>query len=595
MTEKRIFACLYKIFIALLFTLPFVTFSSIYNHIKVGQELYLLFVIAFGLLLLSVTLFKTKEMYLKKLDFFVFIFIIYLCAHYYLCSFYGFFYNQFLLFIGYIVLFYLLKEIFKKETNKNLPAFSSLVFWLVALLEAAIAIAQQFGYFKSSNEFFKVVGTFINPNYLGISMLIGLLSSCYRWFYISEKTKTHQFILAFSAVIQLYVLYLSDSRAAYIGLLGGLFGFFITNKNNSTRIKAHPKKTIAFFGICCVSGFLFLLFLASLNQNSVDGRAFIRKISMQKIAENPFFGNGICNFTGIYNHAKATYFLSKDASWNEIKIGDYVAVAFNDYIQIIFEIGVIGFLLLGVLLFFVVKKISLTPITRWALSVFISFCLLAFFTSILYNPNVMIYLVWALALMIPTKFPKKEGVSIKNKSILKSFCVFLFCLASSLFFILFKKTEGLMKFKQANENVSQKIYHTLNPFDLLFIKDDAYLEFQLGYEEYVEGNEIKGLQLMENSVKKDPIPKANTALASLYIAQGKTAKAEEKFLYNIGIEPSRFEPLYNVLEFYTATNATEKKIKIAKRIITLPAKYPSAKVLEYKEIAKKILFSATKT
>lgn len=111
----------------------------------------------------------------------------------------------------------------------------------------------------------------------------------------------------------------------------------------------------------------------------------------------------------------------------------------------------------------------------------------------------------------------------------------------------------------------------------------------MGYENYLMGNPVLGIQLMENSIKKDPIPKANIALSNLYLQQKNYRKTAELLRYNIGIEPSRFEPRNNLLQFYIKRKEYKEQMKIANEIIGLPVKKPSSEVVFYKKIAQSIL------
>lgn len=392
----------------------------------------------------------------------------------------------------------------------------------------------------------------------------------------------------------IYVLILTESRAAWLALCVAIMVFFVTSPKSILFIKNNKRKSVGiFFGIVLV-GLLSLYGLYKMGTDSVDGRAFIREITIHKIAENPIFGNGIFNFSGIYNQSKAQYFLNAQRPWEEIKIGDYVGFAFNDYIQIVFEIGFVGFFLMGLLLYFALKKIILNPKTRFALSFLVCFCFLGAFTSVIYNPNAMIYVIWSLAILVVSAEIKKPIIAIENQFIIKAIAVLIIGFSGFTQFVFYKKTDGLSKFKIVTQSSNQRIYYKLNDFDLLFIKEDPYLEFQLGYENYLMGNPVLGIQLMKNSIKKDPIPKANIALSNLYLQQKNYRNTERLLRYNIGIEPSRFEPYINLMNFYTLTKSENKKIALAKKIIDLPAKIPSATVDKYKKMANEVLILSSK-
>lgn len=179
-------------------------------------------------------------------------------------------------------------------------------------------------------------------------------------------------------------------------------------------------------------------------------------------------------------------------------------------------------------------------------------------------------------------------MKIESQFLIKSFAFFLIAISSFAGFVFYKKTNGLYCFKTIVENSGQKIYYKLNDFDLLFIIEDPYVEFKVGAEKYQEGD-IFGLKMMEESVKKKPIPKANYALANMYVSQHNYLRAEQLLQLNIGIEPNRLEPLVNLMDYYIQTNNIPRKIAIANQIIAMPIKIRSKKADRYKINAKKIL------
>jgi hypothetical protein len=307
---------------------------------------------------------------------------------------------------------------------------------------------------------------------------------------------------------------------------------------------------------------------------------------MQK---NPFFGNGIFNFDGVYNDSKALYFTENQRPWKEVKVADYVSNALNDYIQIVFEIGLLGFVLLGVLSFIMVRKIELNPRTRFALAIVAAFVFLGLFTSVLYNPTAMVFMVWALSILFVYGDNKTQVFVIANNrtlNVLRGIIIFAF-LSIGVLFVL--KTKSLRDFKTVIEDRNEKFYYKLSNNDMLFIKDDAFVEFKLGFEKYTDQEIDKGIGMMENSVKKSKIPEANIILANIYTTQKDFIRTEQLLVANVGIEPFRFEPRINLLHFYIQTNQKAKIIKIAQEIISLPVKIKSDKVNVYKQEAKEYL------
>jgi hypothetical protein len=606
------------LFLFLVFVLPFVSYPFALNPIKIGQELYLVSVIALWLFYRAIVFFKIKLLKVQFIDISFFIFLLYCILNYYCYSYFGFLHNQFWILSSYILLFYLFKSSFSNVTHvkkdfssykmkkwvpdiQNLDTFSEekkreklfnftiKIIWFFCFLQSIFGLLQHFDYIKSGNEFFKVVGTFTNPNFLGVDMMLGLMVTLYQFLFQIPKSKFLKSLLIIATITMSFILYLTQSRASWMALCVGVLILLGSSKKNLVFLKNNKKRAFGILVGVFFLGISSLFLLYKINTDSVDGRTLIREITLAKIKEKPILGNGIQNFTGIYNNAKATYFLTEKRDWKTIKVGDYVSVALNDYFQVIFEIGFLGLALIMAILFFVMKGMVMNPKTRLGVTLLVCFCFLAFFTSVLYNPNAMIYGIWALSII--TVFGKDNTliIAIKNRFVINFLAILWLATSCFIGFVFYKKTTALYSFKTVVDNNDQKVHDKLDDFSLQFIQDDPFVEFRVGYEKYQDGDTTMGLQLMENSVRKDPVPKANTALADLYFNQKNYARVTQLLQSNTGIEPSRFEPLANLMQFYAQTNQIDKEVAMAQKIIDLPVKINAPKVLEYKKKARLVL------
>lgn len=577
------------LFVALLFILPFISYPFILDPIKSGQEIYLISIISLGLFLRTVISLKNNSLKMYTIDIAFLVLLVYFTFHYYNYSFFGFFYNYFLIFAAYMALFQLLRLAFDNENKADLFSFTIITIWILNTTQSIIGILQEFDFLNSENVFFKVVGTFINPNFLGISMMIGLFSVMYLSFFQFSKNRVLKFLLICSGISMSYIIILTQSRASWLALGVGIAVFTATSKKSILFIKNNRSKAFGILSAIMILGISTLYLLYRIDTDSVDGRAFIQKMTLSKIAEKPILGNGLFNFTGIYNSTKAQYFTTAERPWKEIKIADYTAVAFNDYLQVIFEIGMVGFLLIVSLLFVIFKNIVVNSKTRFALTLIIAFSFLGIFTSVLYNPNAMIYFIWALSVVAAFGTARIPAAVITNPFFVKGSIILLILISCAGVLISYKKTIGCARFKSVLSSGNEKIYYILSDSDLVYIQDDPYIEFQVGYEKYMEGESKKGIEMMKNSIKKNPIPKANLALAGLYLKTREFNKIEQILKMNIGLEPSRFEPRNNLLQFYNDRKWNQKRIKTAAEIVNLPVKKASPQVTLYKENALSIL------
>ncbi|MFQ6601950.1 hypothetical protein [Flavobacterium sp. C3NV] len=341
---------------------------------------------------------------------------------------------------------------------------------------------------------------------------------------------------------------------------------------------------MSLFCILLISS-VYLLY--QINTESVNSRFLIQKITLMKIEEKPIMGYGNFNFTGIYNDSKAIYFTDINRKWEEVRVANYITICYNDYLQILFEIGIIGLVIIGLIIISVFKDIELNRYARFGISFFVLHCFLVLFTSVLYNLNAMLFVIWALAIVFSfSKENRKKMIVIANtgfNKILGTAMIISGVLISILFYI---KTQSLTSFNEVLTGDKQ-----LNDGSIKCIQHDAFVEFKIGFEKYREGEIKLGIDMMENSIKKCQIPDAIIAMAKVYVEVGNLVKAEKLLKFSINIEPFRFEPRIELLQFYIQTNQNIKKRKLAQEIIDLPVKIKSEKVDLYKENACKILIN----
>ncbi|MEO8238117.1 MAG: hypothetical protein ABI793_16070, partial [Flavobacterium sp.] len=210
-------------------------------------------------------------------------------------------------------------------------------------------------------------------------------------------------------------------------------------------------------------------------------------------------------------------------------------------------------------------------------------------TSVLYNPTAMVFLVWGLSLLVIFGNNRREMITVTNTFYIKSINTGFIIMSFLITVVFYLKTQTLIDFKTITEGENQRFYYKISDTKMLLIEDDSFVEFKFGFEKFHEGEVKNGISMMENSIKKSPIPDANIVLANLYSEQKNFVKTEQLLLLNIGIEPFRFEPKENLFRFYIQTNQKEKSIKTAQEIINLPVKIRSNKVDVYKSEAEKYL------
>lgn len=179
-------------------------------------------------------------------------------------------------------------------------------------------------------------GTTPHPNvlagFIAIAVLILLISckdSPYKHISKYIKNPSHTLTLLFSSII----LLLTQSVAAIIALLLGLLTIYLGTLSAKSRYIA-----LLVFGTLLSASLFYLT--PKLPEESINRRIGLAKISTNMILANPIFGVGPGNFTATMNNYGEIIGTSR-----------FIQPVHNIYLLIISEIGIIGTILLGLLLY----------------------------------------------------------------------------------------------------------------------------------------------------------------------------------------------------------------------------------------------------
>ncbi|MDR1860977.1 MAG: O-antigen ligase family protein [Bacteroidales bacterium] len=219
-----------------------------------------------------------------------------------------------------------------------------LIFRILLLLLAFQGIAQYFGWLPRHGGF-PVAGSFDNP--AGYAVAVALLTPFAfpeNRYCVAEKIGCIVLtVLAFAA------LWLSGSRTGMIAAAVSLIIYIIFT------VPARLRKYV-FAG-----GFVALLaggfFLYRLKAASADGRVLIWRCSLDLVAQKPLFGHGPGAFTAVYMPAQAAYFEAYPDS-RFAQLAGNVLHPFNEYLLVAVEYGLAGLAVAVVLLWLLLRGVK---------------------------------------------------------------------------------------------------------------------------------------------------------------------------------------------------------------------------------------------
>ncbi len=244
--------------------------------------------------------------------------------------------------------------IIKPKTIVSIIEFSIIA---VCTVEAVYSLLQLYGVLPSLHGIFKVTGSFYNPGPLGGFVALSIPIALHK-ILKPQDDKIIKYILYISLIINIIALPSTMSRTAWIAaIISIIYVLFGNGKLVGVRaslpapIKNHPKFFIIIFTFCMLVGAVFLWHF---KRDSALGRLLLWKISALAIADAPIFGNG--NFAAAYGAAQEKYFANNDASISEKLAAGAPDYAFNEYLQIGVEYGLLVLIFELVILGFIIRK-----------------------------------------------------------------------------------------------------------------------------------------------------------------------------------------------------------------------------------------------
>jgi len=373
MTKDKTLYLIFIIIILMLLILPHIVVSDYVSPTTTSKFIVFSY-FSLGLLLfliIKTIVSRVKKCEISKLDFAFAFFVIYMSVNRYIIQEEFGFSVKYMELLGLSILYIALRGIHYRYFNWFfLTVISS------GIIQAVYGNLQLLGYLQSYHSKFNITGSFFNPGpYAGFlvctwSLSLGMylfkevvIHQVYTGFNISSKIKKRLIKRLFTIVPLLGVLSTSlvipatRSRAALLALVIAGFALLAIKYRNYLKLlknSSKPKKylSLLFFTIIC-SAIFFKGY--QYKQASANGRLLIWKISKNIIVDSPFFGVGFDNFKAHYMNYQANYF-SENKNSAEIAIAGNSKYAFNEFVQVTVENGIIGF---AVFLFLVYLIFSL--------------------------------------------------------------------------------------------------------------------------------------------------------------------------------------------------------------------------------------------
>jgi O-antigen polymerase len=577
------------IFITLTVSNIFFTGLSIPNGIIEGKMLYFNFIAAlFIVLYLVKAVFRRQSaIRLTTVDIALSAFVLFVIVNYYLKF---SFQNDYLLSLILATAVFFIVKHHAAGNAWLLPVFK-MVFLLSGLAQGVYAVLQIAGVLQSFHTGFPVTGTFHNPAALGIYMAIIFCFSAAELLFITPPfSKTDNIVRGISILnilIAILVLPSTDSRASWLAVAAGL-GFLLLVKY---RILVHLSRTMRI--VLCLLTFGILMagswFLYNYKMSSALGRLAIWRTGIEMIRDAPLTGIGFNQFQHQYAAYQARFYNENEVDGETVNVIDKVDYVFNDYLQVMIENGITGFLLFMLVigfLFYPVKENIAANRSMPAMYAGIIAILVSAAFSYSFELIFILFVFLMLAAFVSADTKPVIQVSIHNR--LMRGIIVLPVLLCMIFIGITTVQEYAwrQKWRYAfallrNENYNNATILYKEVCEGIPHEKTVLLEYGkslLLLERYDEG-----LAVLENAAKYIADPFLSINLAEGYTALKKYDRAEKELLQSISMIPNRIYPRYLLAKLYMQQGDTLKASRYAEKTLQLPVKVQSQAIMQMQQ------------
>lgn len=448
---------------------------------------------------------------------------------------------------------------------------------LLSLFQLIIVLLQYLGYFPVFDDNFKVTGTFKNPAPLALFLCAIFPVSLSALLHTNDSSlKTLSIV---NVLFTTGVLFLTQNRASLITVLVISSIMIFHRYQFADKLRDIGRRT--YLIVLPVSFTLVIavfFYLIKYKVASSDGRLLIWKISSNIISQNPFFGTGYGSFKLNYTKWQVAYFEKYPQFLNEKYLSDlrvrdiagYVKISYNEYLEIILEQGIIGFLIFIIILSIVILKYIKSDKGGETLGYFfsiISILITGLFSYPFYSLPTLFLFTFLLAIVIANSDYKEIKLnrffSLSIVFLLVGIGVFL----CSRAFHMRKDQISLLEAETLlvnNDSIKAEII-----FEKLADSQSGNPDYLLNYGKclYLNKKLAKAKHIFIAALSLDYNPMVHINLGNLYKEEGNIDKSDFFYKKAMLINPSHLYPKYLLFKLYYDNNLEDESRKIATEIM----------------------------
>ncbi|GAB3927532.1 O-antigen ligase family protein [Larkinella terrae] len=583
-----------------MFVKPFIQFGDLsFLNIK-AHFFYIipaLFVIAF---FIYATIYKFT-INLNQVDFLLLIYAIYTFFNFKTL---GLEYNEnLILFILSIVIVLLIKQLcFHKQFGVYVKYGCFLLLISIGLIEAVYGELQILGFKSGHHKLFNLTGTFQNPGPYAIFLSpVFILSLAIVLFPPTPPVLAKVFnLMSWLSLIGIScILPATQSRSAWIGaIVGSSVVIYIRYKTEFLALYAEIK-TAGRLGISLT--ILLLLFAVSyllyqFKPESADGRALVWRVGSGLFNRNILFGIGFEQFKAHFGNLQSEFMETRLNNPALVERADYVPYAFNDFLQILIENGLVGLIIFVAVLILTFRNgfrqiHTKSPFLIGSLGALVSLSIAGFFSYPFEVP--IIWLSFLFFIGIISFLSKEENIKLAGHlpgvKILAVSAIYLMILVLKNEIHLIKAKAD---WRKARDLLSSHSYEkSADIYRAAFAQSPRQPEVLLGYGKalYMTGKFKQSATVLEKASAYTSDPFLYMNLGNAYLKLNQYTQSEKAYKKAVSIIPNRLYPRYLLARMYVETGDFASAKNVADYIIKMPIPVSSPASRQIMEEMKKLL------
>lgn len=480
------------------------------------------------------------------------------------------------------VLFSLALFVCRREVAERIVV-SALSLWLA--YESVLGIMQLLGIAVSHNSMCPMTGGFANSGPYGgfLAVCIAVVfAAAWRW---RDSVNLYDRILfwlsSVSGCLGIVVLPASMSRTGFVALVVSAVAFALTNTESKSYFKSHKWLILSVVAVAFVVG----AGAFCLKKDSALGRFHIWEMELRAIADKPLTGHGFGKALGAYGDAQAEYFETEERGQERVRIAGCPEYAFNEYLRMGMEFGILGLLL------------SVAVIVFGALALFrakssLAFGLVAWGTFALASYPLA---VWQLRLLLGVFLGAAVGLNMKVGKRTRLILASTFIVIATGLMLIWLPENRQRKYAEGKW-LEERRFTNFGIFDgmadrlaILYpqLRRNFRYLYDYGYALHKECRYEESNVILREGALISSDPMFYNIIGKNHEALGDYELAERNYIHAHNMVPSRLYPYILLMEMKERQGNTEQALAYARKALSLPVNERNMSMRDLHERARK--------